>query len=61
VNANRYAPDDAQRKANDQAVRLAVALIYQPLTRQQQREVHQLTARALGILAWSQKVERSRP
>ena len=32
MSAPDYTPDDAQREANDQAVRDAVALIYRPLT-----------------------------
>jgi len=61
MSAPDYTPDDAQREANDQAVRDAVALIYRPLTREQQREADRLTARAVGLLSYQRKLERGHP
>ena len=52
---------DAERAANDAVYRTALALINRPLTWQQQREVDQLTARALGLLKYERKRERGRP
>jgi hypothetical protein len=63
MSVNRYAPDEAQQVANDRAVVDAIALIKlmnRPLTLQQQREVAQQTARAVGLLNWERKLERNR-
>jgi hypothetical protein len=56
MNANRYTPTPEQQEANDQAVREAVALIYRPLTWQQQRQAD----RAAGVVRRLEHLKRNR-
>jgi hypothetical protein len=58
---NPYTPSAEQQQANDEALARAIALIYQPLTREQQRQVDRDAARARGLLAWDRMREQGRP
>jgi hypothetical protein len=58
---NPYAPSPEQQQANDEVLARAIALIYQPLTREQRRQVDRDAARARGLLAWDRTREQGHP
>jgi hypothetical protein len=70
MTANRYEPDDAQKAANEQAVREAVAIVAasyaretagRHLTRAQRRMQDRAAAIARGLVSWDQRRKAGHP
>lgn len=61
MSANPYTPTPEQQAENDEALRRAIAWIYQPLTREQQRAADRDAAQAAGLLNWGRKLEKGHP
>ena len=55
---NPYTPSPEQQQANDEALARAIALIYQPLTWRQRREVDRQVAAVRGLLAYQDRRRR---